>query len=142
MGNEALPLTILLGSPASGFVLYLYSKSIKKNESNYYLDKVNSINLMDYLGGYGILDEKLNGIICDKNLIDKIEECTQNNIKISKNSTFNKSGYHLIVSNGKFVYVPVIILDKNDYIIDTYINSNIYNFGINGEELQINSLNA
>lgn len=33
MGNEAIPLTIALGSPTSGLVLYLYSKSIKRNGS-------------------------------------------------------------------------------------------------------------
>ncbi|KAJ1425891.1 hypothetical protein B484DRAFT_397764 [Ochromonadaceae sp. CCMP2298] len=30
LGNEAIPLTIAVGSPASGLVLYVYTKSIKK----------------------------------------------------------------------------------------------------------------
>lgn len=37
LGNEAIPLTIALGSPLSGLVLYLYTKSIKKFGSKFTL---------------------------------------------------------------------------------------------------------
>jgi len=37
LGNEAIPLTIALGSPTSGLVLYLYTKSIKKYGSKFTL---------------------------------------------------------------------------------------------------------
>jgi hypothetical protein len=37
LGNEAIPLTIAIGSPLSGLVLYLYTKSIKKFGSKFTL---------------------------------------------------------------------------------------------------------
>lgn len=43
MGNNAIPLTIALGSPAGGLVLYLYTKSIKKYGSRYTLRISNSL---------------------------------------------------------------------------------------------------
>ena len=89
------------------------------------------------LGGYSVLDERMGSIICDTNFSEKIQICKQGENNIEDEKKLSNNGYHLIMHNGKFTYIPVIKMENSTYYKQKYINPNIYNFKFDGINLEV-----
>jgi len=92
-------------------------------------------NETDINGGYELNDSKSKIIKCENN-IDLMKNCLLNNEQINQMTDFNEYGYHLIMHEGKFIYVPVIIL-TNTYFEQKYINPNKFYFKFIGDTLVV-----
>ena len=89
------------------------------------------------MGGYMPNDSKLNAIICETNTAETNQRCKKDDRDITKENALNQDGYHMMMYEGKFVYIPVKRIGESEYIEKEWLNTKIYKIDYNEDKIRI-----
>ena len=89
------------------------------------------------IGGYVPTDDKLNAISCETTATDINQRGKKGDRDMRKDDKINQDGYHMVMYEGKFVYVPVKRIGESEYIEREWLNTKIYKIDYNEKNIRI-----